>query len=52
MLKFFVETLFRRRFGRVTLYKSDDELTRFLKQTTLIKRRTSFETKLNEDLQA
>ena len=41
--KFIYEVLLRRRSTTLVVRKTDDELTRYIKQTNLIKRRTNFE---------
>lgn len=52
MLNFFVGTLLRKRFSGSTVKKTDDEITRYLKQSGMIKRRGNFEKQLSEDLAA
>ena len=51
-MKFFFNFFFRRRSTAQVLRKTDDELTRYVKTTTLIRRRSTFETSLAEDLAA
>lgn len=50
--KFVFDVLLRRRSTTLVVRKTDDELTRYIKQTNLIKRRTNFEHRLDSDLAA
>lgn len=43
MKKFILEVLFRRRLSANVIQKTDDELTRYLKQKRIISRRREFE---------
>ena len=51
-MSFIFNFFFRRRSSIQVVRKTDDELTRYVKQTTLIKRRSSFESLLAEELAA
>lgn len=48
--KFIFDVLLRRRSTTLVVRKTDDELTRYIKQTNLIKRRTNFEQQLDSEL--
>lgn len=49
-MAFLSNFFFRRRSLKQVVRRTDDELTRFVKQTSLIKRRENFETSLTEEL--
>lgn len=52
MLRFILHVALKKRFAGSVVKKTDDEMTRYVKQTTNIKRRCEFEQQLQQDLDA